>query len=80
MSGQSEAHRNHEAFMKLLPSLIETDPERCALMHDGEVVDIFETSDDARFAGRKRYGRGRFSTQRITTRVVDLGWFSHVLA
>ncbi len=80
MSEKSEAHRNYEVFARLLPDLAETHADKCALLHDGELVEIFDTNADARFAGRTRFGRGKFSVQRITARPADLGWFSHVSA
>lgn len=78
MPPEVEAHRNYRAFLDMLPALIETHPDQCALLHDGQLVEIYETSQEARWEGRARYGRGRFSVQQITDTPANFGWFSHV--
>ena len=74
---QREVDRNYEAFKKLLPSLRKSDPGRTALMRDGEVVMCFDTERDAIEAGRRFFEDRRFSIQKVSSRPVDLGYFSH---
>ena len=73
---QAEVDRNYEAFLDLLPRLLETHRGRWALLRDGELTAVFDTSRDARVAGMTFYSEGRFSIQEITTQPIDLGWFS----
>ena len=73
---QQEVDRNYEAFKKMLPDLLKSNPGRTALMRDGEVVACFDTDRDAIEAGRTFFKDRRFSIQEITRRRVDLGYFS----
>jgi hypothetical protein len=52
------------AFWQELPRLLAEDQEgRCALVHDGQVVSVWDTLGDATQAGYDKYGiDGRFST------------------
>ena len=76
MTRQEEVDRNYEAFKKLLPDLIKTDVGRFALMHNQEVVECFDTIEDATKAGEERI-EGYYSIQKVTTKPIDLGYFSH---
>ena len=73
---QEEVDRNYEAFKKLLPDLLESNPGRTALMRDRKVIACFDTDRDAIEAGRIFYEDRRFSIQEITRRRIDLGIFS----
>ena len=73
---QQEVDRNYEAFKKMLPDLLKSNPGRTALMRDGEVIACFDTDRDAIEAGRTFFKDRRFSIQEITRRRVDLGYFS----
>ena len=46
---------------------------RYALMHDGEVVGIFDCKIEAFDAGRDKFGAGRFSFHEIGARPVHVG-------
>jgi hypothetical protein len=72
-----EVDRNFDAFSKLLDRLLEKHEGRWALMHAGEVVEIFDTVRDAHVAGWQLFADGRFSVQEITAAPVDLGFYSH---
>ena len=76
-SQQQQVDRNYEAFMKVLPNLIKSDTGRTALMRDGEVIMCFDTERDAIEAGRRFFEDRRFSIQKVRSRPVDLGYFSH---
>ena len=76
---QQEVDRNYEAFLKLLPSIINTHRNQYALMQDGKVVGYYSTSRDA-ITTANRFLEGKpFSIQRVTDGSVDLGYFSHAL-
>ena len=77
---QQEVDRNYEAFKKMMPDLLKSDPGRVALMRGGEVVMCFDTERDAIEAGRRFFEDRRFSIQKIRSRPVDLGYFSHFSA
>lgn len=74
---QREVDRNYEAFKGMLPNLLETDPNRFALLRHGELITCFDTSRDAVEAGRKMFDDELFSVQEITSESIDLGFFSH---
>ena len=74
---QEEVDLNYEAFKALLPSLLESDQDRFALMHDGAVIACFDTSRDATQTGKQLFEGQCFSVQKVTSQAVDLGYFSH---
>jgi hypothetical protein len=78
-SNESEVKRNYEAFRKKLPDLLKTRRGKFALIHEGEIVEFFDTAGDSYRAGLKLYGEGGFSIQEVTDAVVDLGFFSYAV-
>ena len=46
---------------------------RTVLMHKGEVVDIFDESEDAYMAGCEKYGPGHFMIQLVGQRPLYIG-------
>lgn len=72
-----EVERNFRAFRTLLPALLKNHANKFALMRDEEVVDFFDTSNDAFVAGTHLYEDRRFSIQEVTDQPVDLGYLSH---
>lgn len=76
---QNEIDSNYEAFLKMLPSLLDTDHNRWALVRHGELEAVFDTAVDAQTAGKKMFGDELFSTQQVTNQAIDLGWFSHAV-
>ena len=77
---QLQVDTNYLAFEKLLPDLAKNHPGKFALMHDGGVIEVFDTARDANAAGSKIYPDGLFSVQLIDETPADLGFFSHALA
>lgn len=53
---------------------------KTALMHDGNVVDIYDDPNDAYVAGYERWGLGSFSMKEIGREPIELGIFSASLA
>ncbi|MBC6429285.1 MAG: hypothetical protein GDA55_08705 [Cellvibrionales bacterium] len=75
----TEVKRNFAAFQKLLPEAMKLHAGKFALMHDAELVEIYDSWQDAFRTGRKFYGENRFSVQQIETRPIDLGFHSHAI-
>ena len=49
---------------------------RTALMHDGEVVAVYDDPTDAYLTGYERWGLGGFSMKEIGQKPLELGIFS----
>ncbi len=74
-----QVEKNYEAFLGKLPSLLKEQPEKFALMRDGEIVEFFDTARDADAAGRKIFSDNIFSIQQVIDMPVDLGFFSYAM-
>ena len=59
--------------------LEQTDAGRIALMHDGELVEIYDDANDACEDGRERYGSGNYSIVWIGAKPLNLGIFTFAL-
>ena len=78
-SKSSEVEANFAAFQQQLPKLLETHPGQFAVLRHGQIIEFFDTlSDAAKFCGRE-YSDGMFSIQEVTSRKVDLGYYSHAI-
>uniref|UniRef100_A0A7V4G716 DUF5678 domain-containing protein n=1 Tax=Desulfobacca acetoxidans TaxID=60893 RepID=A0A7V4G716_9BACT len=75
---REQIEKNYKAFQEKLPSIIDTQRGKFALMRDGEIVDYFDTPRDAYIVGQRLYPDG-FSIQEVIETPVDLGFFSHAL-
>jgi hypothetical protein len=78
-SHQAKVDRNFEAFTKRLPELLQSHPGKFAVLHDGEVIDFFDTLGDAVKFGHAQFGEANFSVQEITRQGVNLGFHSYAL-
>lgn len=78
-SHQAKVDRNFEAFTKALPELLKSHPGKYALLHDGQVVDFFDTLGDAVKFGHAKFGDTNFSVQEVTRRIVSLGFHSYAM-
>ncbi|HEX3484267.1 MAG TPA: hypothetical protein VHT51_04355 [Micropepsaceae bacterium] len=76
---QSEVDRNYEAFRKMLPDLLKSNPGQFALMNNGQVVDFFTSLGDAVRFGKEKFGDHKFSVQEVTSQSVNLGFHSYAL-
>lgn len=74
-----EVDQNYEVFLAQVDSLLDRHSGQFVLMREGTMTDFFPTAVAALEAGRDRYSDGLFSIQEITTRPVDLGFFSHAI-
>lgn len=77
---QDQIERNYKAFHAQLPTLLNTQRGKFALMRDGEIVEFFDTPRDAYVAGRKIFSNDNlFSVQEVINTPADLGFFSHAV-
>lgn len=76
---QQEVDLNYKTFQEQLNNLLPEHRGKFALLHHQQIVDFFETSNEAIAAGKARFPDGLFSVQEVTDRVIDLGFFSHAM-
>ncbi len=76
---QTAVDQNFKAFQKLLPTLLETQPGKYALMREGQAVEFFDSARDAVIYAEKEFPDHLFSVQRVTRKIVDLGYFSYAV-
>ena len=76
---QRAVDKNYKAFQKLLLDLMASNVGKYALMRNGKMVEIFDSARDAMIYGQNEYSDGLFSVQKVITKVVDLGYFSHAV-
>lgn len=70
---QKQVDDNYDAFQKRLPDLLSDYRGKFALMHNGEIVELFDTHRDAYMTGLLLYKDYMFSLQEITDKAK---WFS----
>lgn len=76
---RSEVDRNYDAFRKMLPDLLKSNPGQFALMRNGEVVEFFSTLGDAVRFGKEKFGDHNFSVQEVTSQNINLGFHAYAL-
>ena len=69
--------QNYEAFEKMLPDLLKTAKGKFALLHDRDLVGLFDSASAAHFAGVERFADKLFSVQKVEESAVSLGFFSY---
>ena len=69
----TELEKNWAAFKEQEESLMAEDFGRTVLLHDGEVVEIYNDSGDAYSIGCEKFGLGKFSIQTIGEKPRSLG-------
>ena len=75
----TQADGNFAVFQQKLPELMATHAGKIALMHDGEIVDFFDSVGDAARFGVEKFGDfSKFSVQEVTNSVMSLGIHSYV--
>lgn len=80
MASEEQLSKNYEAFQRQLPDLIPLHGGKFVLMHDGEIVEMFDTARDAYVSGNKLFPDKEFSIQEIANVPVNLGYLSHALS
>jgi hypothetical protein len=75
----AQVEKNYTTFKAHLRELLESHPGKQVLLHDGKIVEIFDTLSDAIKFGNAKFGTGNYSVQEITNRPAELGWHSHAV-
>jgi hypothetical protein len=78
-ANQAEVERNYRAFTAMLPELMRSMPDKFVVLHDGKVVHAFDALPEALRFGHDTFGRGKFSVQEVTDRVITLGAMSYAV-
>ncbi len=79
VSAMKEVEANFEYFQSKLPELMKNHYGQFALLHKRQIVEFFESENDALKIGKKDYGKGRFSVQQVSDICVDLGFQSSLI-
>lgn len=74
-----EVDANYEAFLQMLPSIIDRHRGQYVLMKNKRIVDYFSSAIEAWTAGELMVQDKLFSIQEVTDVSVDLGYFSHAV-
>ena len=77
---QREIDGNFDAFQRVVARHLPEHRGEWALMRHGEIVSLHPTAGQAEDAGVSAFHDDLFSIQEVTDEVVDLGFFSHVVA
>ena len=72
----NELEKNWAAFKKAEESLRAEHLGRTVLLHDGEIVAIYNDSGDAYDIGCEKFGLGSFSIETIGEEPKSLGFFT----
>lgn len=75
-SRQQQVDDNFAAFQELLPELLLTHAGKFAVMHNGAVVEFFDSLADAARFGYLKYGDIDFSVQQITSQNMSRGIYA----
>jgi hypothetical protein len=74
-----EVEANYEAFVALLPTIIDRHKGQYVLMKNKRIVDYFSSAIEAWTAGELMVQDKLFSIQEVIDVPVDLGYFSHAV-
>ena len=76
---QNAVDKNFTAFLQMLPELLQSHPNKFALLRNEKVIEFFDTARDAMIHGAERFDDGLYSVQEVTDTKADLGYFSHAV-
>jgi hypothetical protein len=62
----ADVSREHAAFERERARLLRDHPGKVALVHDDDVVGVFDNANDAMIEGYRRFGLGRMVIRTIT--------------
>jgi len=74
---QKEVDENYQAFVRLLPDLIQDHEGEFLVIRHKKPVKYFNTIHEATVYAVESYDDGLFSVQEVTQKAIDLGWFSY---
>jgi len=72
-AAEKEVSANYEYFKRMQPAWRDEHLLEFALLHRQQLVDFFDSENDAVKAGIKQYGMGKFSVQSVQGDPIDLG-------
>ena len=73
---QIEVDNNYKEFVKVLKNIAQSHYGQFALMKSGEIIEYFDSWQDANKAGHLSFKDEPFSIQEVTDQKVDLGFYS----
>ena len=73
---ENQLDRNQAAYESIRAELEEKHMGRVVLMHDGEVVEVYNDSGDAYKIGCEKYGLGNFFLVNVGEQPINLGFFT----
>jgi hypothetical protein len=76
---QTQVEKNYAAFKASLRELLASHAGKQALLHDGKIIEFFDTLSDAIKYGNAKFGTGNYSVQEVTNRPAELGWHAHAV-
>ena len=71
---QKEIDKNYDFFLKELPNIINLYNNKYALLKNAEIIDYFDTMDDAIKYAKIRFEDGLYSIQKVNETPVSLGY------
>ncbi|MCY4262553.1 MAG: hypothetical protein OXC97_04465 [Candidatus Dadabacteria bacterium] len=71
----AEIRENFEAFETFLPSIKQKYIGEFAVLREKQIVDYFDSMEDAVKYADTKYENGVYSIQQVDNRIVDLGYF-----
>ena len=75
----SQLEKNRAAYNAIKEEMETEHFGRAALLHDGEIVEIYNDSGDAYAIGCEKFGLGNFSIEKIGEPPISLGVFTMCL-
>ena len=72
----SQLVKNRAAYNAIKEEMEAKHFGRAALLHDGEIVDIYNDSGDAYAIGCEKFGLGNFSIEKIGEPPISLGIYT----
>lgn len=76
---QKEIDKNYDFFLKELPNIINLYNNKYALLKNAEIIDYFDTMDDAIKYAKIRFEDGLYSIQKVNETPVSLGYIGNFL-
>ncbi len=73
---ENQLDRNQAAYEAIRAKMEEKHIGRVVMMHDGEVVEVYNDGGDAYKIGREKYGLGNFSLVTVGEQPINLGFFT----
>lgn len=76
---QKEIDKNYDFFLKELPNIINLYNNKYALLKNAEIIDYFDTMDDAIKYAKIKFEDGLYSIQKVNETPVSLGYIGSFL-